>query len=165
MRMDLMNRSRPTWAQSLRDGFVSGAISSLTSTAALGVRGQAESGSAYAPTNAISRWVWGERAVAHDEPSLRHTLLGYGIHHVSSTFWAVIYERCFGEVARRHGMAPALAAGMAVAGMACFTDYRLTPDRLEPGYDRRLTNPSVGLAYIAFGLGVGLRSIWAARRR
>ncbi|SNS79554.1 hypothetical protein SAMN06265795_106212 [Noviherbaspirillum humi] len=160
-----MKRRSHSWAQTLRDGLVSGAISSLTSTAALSVRGAMESGSLCAPVNAISRWVWGERAVAHDEPSLRHTLLGYGIHHASSTLWAVVYERWFGEVARRSGPGPALAAGMAVAGMACFTDYRLTPDRLEPGYDRRLTAPSVGLAYVAFGAGVALRSIWAAQRR
>jgi hypothetical protein len=48
-------------------------------------------------------------------------------------------------------------------------DYRLTPRRFMPGYERRLSRRSLGAVYAAFGaglaLGGALLSIAAERRR
>lgn len=153
-----------TWPEAIRDGAVSGSAASVLSTAVLGVRGQQEDGTPYGPTNAISHWFWGDRAADHDEPSTRYTALGYTIHHASATLWAVLYEKWFGDKAERGEVLPALAGGAAVAALACFVDYKLTPQRLQPGFEKRLSTPSLFLVYASFGAALALRGLAASRK-
>lgn len=152
-----------TWPEALRDGVVSGSIASALSTAVLGARGEKEDDSPFAPTNAISHWIWGDRAAHHDEPSARYTAIGYAIHHASATLWAVLYEKWFGDKAERGDIVPALAGGAAVAGLACFVDYQMTPQRLQPGFEKRLSTPSLFLVYAGFGAALALRGLTASR--
>lgn len=152
-----------TWREALRDGAVSGSMGSILSTAVLGVGGHLEEGTPYAPTNAISHWFWGDRAALHDEPSTRYTALGYAIHHASATLWAVLYEKWFGEKAERGELVPALAGAATVASLACFVDYKMTPERLQPGFEKRLSTPSLFLVYASFGAALVLRGLAASR--
>jgi hypothetical protein len=147
------------WKEALRDGAVTGSIASVLSTAVLALRGEQETGSRYAPTNAISHWIWGDEAARHDEPNVRHTVAGYGIHHASSTLWAVVYEKLFGERADRKETGPALAGAAAVSALACFVDYKLTPHRLQPGFEQRLSRPSLFWVYAGFGAGLAIRGL------
>lgn len=151
-----------TWSAALHDGIISGSLASLASTLVLGARGKREDGSSYAPINAISHWFWEEPAAHQDGLSARYTLPGYAIHHASSTLWAIIYEKFFDPDPRRDAVVSALAGGAAVAGLACFCDYKLTPQRLQPGFEKRLSTGSLFLVYGSFGLGLALRSL--ARR-
>ncbi|WP_019142506.1 hypothetical protein [Noviherbaspirillum massiliense] len=151
-----------SWRQALRDGAVSGSVASVLSTAALSAYGEQEDGTPYGPTNAISHWFWGRRATQRDGPSMRYTALGYAIHHASSTFWAVIYEKWLGEHAEQKSLVPAFAGGTAIAGLACFVDYTLTPRRLRPGFEQRLPRRSLFVVYAAFGLGLALRGMVAS---
>lgn len=153
-----------TWSEAIQDGAVSGSVASVLSTAVLGTAGKVENDTPYAPTNAISHWVWGDRAALQNDPSLRYTGLGYTIHHLSATLWATVYEKWFGEKAERKELLPALAGAAAVAGLACFVDYRLTPKRLQPGFEKRLSTPSMFLVYASFGAALALRGL-AARKR
>lgn len=152
-----------TWRAALRDGALTGSFASLTSTAALAVCGQCESGSPHGPTNATSHWLWGDPAKYQDGASARYTLVGYGIHHASATFWAVIYERLFGKLADRRDMIPAAAAASAVSGLACLVDYTITPHRLRPGYEHRLSAGSLALVYASFGAGLLLGGLARSR--
>lgn len=145
-----------SWREALRAGVLSGSIASVLSAAVLAWRGQRECGSCFGPTNAISHWIWGDEATLHDEPSLRHTAAGYVIHHSSSMLWAVVYERLFGERADRKEAAPAIAGAAAVAALACFVDYKVTPHRFEPGFEQRLSNRSLSMVYGAFGIGLAV---------
>ena len=154
-----------TWGEAVRDGAVSGSIASLASTAALAACGECEDGSPHAPTNATSHWLWGERATRQDEASLRYTLVGYTIHHLSATFWAVIFERWFGRIADRGEIAPAAAGAALVSGLACLVDYTVTPPRLRPGFEKRLSAPSLCLVYAAFGAGLVLRTLAGSQAR
>ena len=79
---------------------------------------------------------------------MRYTLTGYAIHHVASVFWALIFERW--RAKRGALMVP--AAG--TSALACFVDYRLTPRRLTPGFERRLSRKSLALVYFAFAIGL-----------
>lgn len=160
-----MKEAMKPWSEAIRDGAMSGSIASLTSTAVLAASGEKETGTPYAPTNAISHWFWGERAAHRDRLSARYTLLGYGIHHASATLWAVIYEKFFGRVAECKAVVPALAGGVAVAGLACFVDYKMTPQRLQPGFEKRLSSRSLFLVYGAFGLALAVRGLAASRHR
>jgi hypothetical protein len=147
-----------TWSEALRDALWSGAFASLASTAALSIAGLREKRSPLGPTNVISRWIWGDRAARHHEPSLRYTATGYAIHHASSTLWALVYEKWMEPRVRQGTPACAAASGLAMAAMACFTDYKLTPYRLEPGFDKHLSKPSMAMGYLCFGLALALRS-------
>lgn len=151
-----------SWRQALRRAVVSGSAASAASTAALAVCGRHEIGSAAAPTNAISHWLWGERALRHDGASLRHTLLGYGIHHLASIFWAALYEKYAAPAAR--STPEVLAAAAAVSAIACFVDYRMTPQRLTPGFERRLSREALLVVYAAVGVGLAAATL-AERRR
>ncbi len=146
------------WKTAIQDGAVSGAAASVLSTAILSEMGRREAGSPYAPTNATSHWVWGDRAAVQDTPSWRYTGLGYLIHHASATFWAVIYEKWFNASGHREPLLPAIAKGAAIAGLAAFVDYQLTPRRLQPGYEMRLSRKALLAVYAGFGLAMALRS-------
>ena len=154
-----------TWSQAIRDGAVSGSVASILSTAVLGIRGQREDSSPFAPTNAVSHWFWGDRAAQHDEPSARFTALGYAIHHASATLWAVLYEKWFGEKAERGEILPAIVGGAAVAGLACFVDYKMTPARLQPGFEKRLSTPSLFLVYASVAGALALRGLAHSRKK
>ena len=148
-----------TWRQAVRDGATAGSLASLLSTAVLVVSGQREAGSPFAPTNAISHWLWGDHAARHDEADKRHTLTGYAIHHGASTLWGILYEKCCGNLLHERRIGSAVAGAAAVAGLACFVDYQLTPKRLRPGYEKRLSRSSLFWVYAAVGSGFLLSSI------
>jgi hypothetical protein len=152
----LQGKWMKTWSEAISDGAISGSVASVVSTAVLAVRGKLEDGTHYGPINAISHWLWGDCAWQHNEPSMRYTVLGYAIHHASSTLWATLYEKWFGEKADRGEIWPAMAGGAAVAGLACFVDYKLTPHRLQPGFEQRLSKPSLFLVYTSFGAALAL---------
>jgi hypothetical protein len=148
-----------TWEQAIRDGIVSGGIAAPVSTAVLAARGQYENGSALGPVNAVSHWIWGDEAARHDGASARYSLPGYMIHHSASTIWAILYEKWFGEYADNQEIGKALSGGLAVSTLACFVDYKMTPHRLQPGYEMRLSKRSLLFVYAAFGLGMALRGL------
>jgi len=158
------NPSNHAWRGALRRGAFTGSVASAASALALALCSHGENRSPFSAVNAVSHWLWGERAAAKDGPSLRYTLLGYGIHHASSVFWGVLFERGFGRLLARRQPAAAAAAGVAMAAAACFVDYKMTPQRLHPGYEKRLSGGSLALVYAAFGAGLALGAL-AGRRR
>jgi predicted aconitase len=151
------------WTTSMQRGLLAGTASSVVSTAALALLGRTEAGSAYAPTNAVSHWIWGDEAAEHDGFSLKYTITGYLIHHASATFWSVLLEKLAGEKLDRKDLRVTLAASAATSALACFTDYKLTPKRLHPGYEKRLSKKSLAGVYAAFAVGLALGAI-ALRR-
>jgi hypothetical protein len=143
------------WRQAAIDGLQSGSIASLTSTLALSICGWLERRRPAAPNNGPSQWVWGTRAAYETRATLRHTAVGYAVHHAMSVFWGVLHEKTFGGC-RRKGPSAAIAEGIATAAVAAFVDYRLMPERLQPGFDKHLHRPSLVVVYVAFGLGLGI---------
>lgn len=151
------------WKTALQRGLVSGATSSVLSTAALAALGKGTSNTMFGPTNAISHWIWGDSAVHHDEPSVKYTLPGYLIHHASATFWAVLFERACASALDKRDTARTIELATAASAVACFTDYQLTPGRLRPGYEKRLSKPSLTVVYGAFGLGLAVGAMLCRR--
>lgn len=141
-----------------------GAAASLLSAAALAVCGKLEGKRAAGPINGPSQWLWGRRAAHAQRASARHTLVGYAIHHLASTGWALLFERW-----RRRGGTPTVArdvgAAAATAAAACFVDYKLTPKRLQPGFEVQLSKPSMAAVYGMFALGLALAATVTRRRR
>jgi hypothetical protein len=151
------------WNTAFRRGLVGGATSSLLSTAALALLGRQQAGSAYAPTNAVSHWIWGDEALREATPTLRHTVPGYLIHHGSATFWSVLFERVCGPLLDRKQPAATLGVATAASAVACFVDYRLTPRRLQPGFEQHLSRPALAVVYGAFGIGLALGAMLSRR--
>ncbi|MEJ7805204.1 MAG: hypothetical protein WKG03_04710 [Telluria sp.] len=154
-----------SWKTAMQRGLLSGTCASLVSSLALVATGQHETGSMAAPTNAISHWIWGDKAARRNAFSLRYTLVGYLIHHASSTFWAVLFERVMGRALDKKDVPTALAASVATSAVACFTDYQLTPRRLRPGFEQRLSRPALALVYGAFALGLAAGALVIRRQQ
>lgn len=151
------------WKTALQRGLVGGATSSILSTVALAALGKREVGSAWAPTNAVSHWIYGDKAARHHDLAPRYTIPGYLIHHGSATFWSVIFERLCGHLLDRKNTAITLGVGTAASAVACFTDYQLTPKRLHPGYEKHLSRPSLAVVYGAFGVGLAIGAMLCRR--
>jgi hypothetical protein len=159
-----MAASWTPWSRTLQRAAISGSVASVLSTLTLAVLGRREAGSAPAPINAVSHWFWGERAARQDGLSLRYTLAGYLTHHAAAIFWALFFERLFGRRTQRDP-ATALATGAAVATLAAVVDYTITPKRLTPGYEKRLSPPSLVVVYTAFAIGLALTGMTRGLRR
>ena len=153
-----------SWKRAIRRGVVSGTSASILSTLPLVLRGLSENSSATAPINAISHWYWGDHATRVSRPSLKYTVPGYLTHHATSIFWAVLFEKTFGNALRGRA-APTIAASAATAAVACFVDYQLTPKRLTPGFEHRLSKGSLFLVYSAFAAGLAVTEIVRSKAR
>lgn len=148
-------------ARALRRALWSGGLASAISTCALTWLSRRRTGAASAATNATSHWLWGRRAQRRDGANLRHTAVGYVIHHASSVFWAVVCETAAGEDAS-FGDRAAAAAG--TAALAYAVDYGVVPRRLTPGFEARLPHRDLSWVYAAFALGLLCAPAIAARR-
>ena len=142
---------------------ISGSSASVLSGIALSVCSKLEEGSAAGALNGPSQWVWGEHEAYTRRATLKHTLVGYAIHHAMSIAWAVWYEHLFGR-RRERERSPTWALGMAAevsttALVAYFVDYFVAPKRLRPGFKKHLGNASIFASYAAFGAGLAIATI------
>ena len=140
----------------IRDGIVIGSIAGVISGLALVIAGLRENNSAAAPTNAVSHWLWRGRAFTKDEASFKYTVVGYAIHHAMSIFWGTIHAAIHRPSEKAESRAKLLADGAITAAAACTVDYTITPKRLTPGFEHRLSKPALFGVYAAFGAGVAI---------
>jgi hypothetical protein len=126
-------------------------------------RGALEGGSAVAPVNASTHFVFGREAENSVDVDLRHTPLGLLTNALACIFWAAVYETAFGAAANRGETAKAFLGGAAVAGLAYITDYHIVPRRLSPGWEAHLSKRSLLLAYTALALSLPLRGLARSR--
>lgn len=145
---------------------VSGSAASIVSTAALGLCGAHEEGSAAGPINGPSQWLWGQSEAHTRRLTWRHTATGYAIHHAMSILWAITYEHLQDRSAQGRA-APSLMAtcgnAALVGTLAYVVDYGVAPRRLRPGFRKHLGSRSIFLAYAGFGVGLALGSLIVQR--
>lgn len=142
---------------------VAGSLASLLSGAVLAWAGRHQNASAAAPINAVSHWYWGDAALRRSHADLAHTATGYATHHASAVFWAgLLAWACRRQPGLRRGKG-ALLGGAATSALACFVDLQLTPRRLTPGFEHRLSRPALAGVYTAFAAGLALGT-WAVSR-
>jgi hypothetical protein len=153
-----------TWQDAAADARFSGGAAAAGSLAMLALCGRREIGSAVAPINAPSHIVWGDRALRKNRPSVRYTVPGLALHLASSWFWAVLYEKVAAPQAGADPLKTLRNAGLATA-VAAVVDLRAVPERLAPGFERRLSGTGLGLVYGAFAIGLALGGQLAANRR
>jgi hypothetical protein len=139
-------------------------LASALSAAVLLWRGRVDTRSGAAPINAISHWLWPRAALRQDGVTARYTLTGLGIHVAAAALWAGVYEALR---ARRGAATPAHAVvdAVAVSTVAAAVDLACVPDRLTPGFERRLKPRSLVLVYAGFAAGLALAGLAALPRR
>jgi hypothetical protein len=140
----------------LRAALFTGTIAALCSSLVMTICGRIENGRALAPHNGPSQWVYGSAAGYRRAVTCRHTLVGFVIHHVSSCWWAYVHRRMFAQRAAPPSVARHLAEGALMAVVANVVDYKVVPERLQPGFDKHVSRKSMAAIYVAFGLGLAL---------
>lgn len=153
------------WKAALREGAVAGTVASVVSTALLAALGKRQAGSAVAPTNAVSHWLWGDESLHAQQPSLRHTLAGYITHHGACIFWATLYSWLHGHREDAKTLPRAVAGGIATSAAAYVVDYKVVPKRLTPGFEHRLSAGGMAATYAALAAGFALGALLAGRTR
>lgn len=153
----------------LRRAAISGTCASLVSSGVMALAGVRDCASAVAPINAVSHWIWAERAFGRHDFSVAHTVTGYVIHHAMSVLWATGYEGYLAWRRPAASTAHAMMVGTAVAAIAALVDLRLTPERLTPGFERKLRPGALFALYAGFGLALSagrlLQYLLTARER
>jgi hypothetical protein len=147
------------WKRAGSQALKSGAAASLLSALALALLGHLENRSAAGPLNGPSQWVFGRWAAYLRRPSLRHTVTGILIHHITATGWALLHERLLGRGKVTQTSAQRLGRAAATAAVANVVDFKLTPKRLTPGFEHQLSRKSLFVVYAAFAVGL---AIWGA---
>lgn len=149
-----------------RAALVSGSFGSVISTLALAVCGKLEEGSAAGPNNGPSQWVWGEEEAYTRQATLRHTAVGYAVHHLTSVGWATAHEYVFGSRSQASkGLLRHCLEAAGTATTAYVADYHFTPSRFRPGFKKHLGPASIAAAYAAFALGLAMGSALHHRTR
>lgn len=137
-------------------------VATLGTTVITALLGRREAGSAYAPLNATSHIAFGDEAARKDHLSLRYTGAGSAINAAAMLSWTVLQELVFGRWVQqgrgRERAVRALAAGAATSAAAYVTDYHVVPERLTPGFEKRLSGKALGITYavLAGALAIGL---------
>ena len=140
----------------LRDGIITGGAAAAAVTATIAAFGQAKEGSAWTPFNAIAHMLFGEKAVGVEGWAPKETLSGLGLNAGALATWGLLYEKLAGKVP----FPASLGAGAAASALIWLIDYKIVPDRLRPGFEKRLGSPSVAAAYILLALSFGLSPLW-----
>jgi hypothetical protein len=146
----------------LKRAALGGGSASLLSAATLAVCSKLERNSFAGGLNGPSQWLWGEREAMTSAATLKHTAVGYVIHHLTSTFWAALYEKLFGGEQRKS--APRVLSEAAVLSAAAYVvDYKLTPRRLRPGFEKHVRPGSMFAVYACFALGLAAATLLRER--
>lgn len=145
-----------SWREAIRDCRFSGGLASAATGLAASLYGKWRLQHAAAPLNSVSHVVHGDEAAAHDELSLKYTVPGLALNHAAALFWAAIYEKLFGD---EPTLRRALLGGSAVALLAYVIDYHVVPQRLTPGYEKRMEPAGLAAIYSALALSLALSNI------
>jgi hypothetical protein len=156
------SRASP-WRQAAREGLATGAIAGVMSAVAASAFGRRDSGSAVAPINAVSHWLWGDRAGEVRQADLPHTAVGAVTNVLAAMFWATLHAR----VRPRAAAAPvgaAIAGGIATSAVAAGVDYGLVPRRFTPGWELSVSNRSMAGIFAVLAAGIAIGTVIADRR-
>ena len=140
----------------IRAAMFTGTVAAVLSSLVVTVCGALENGRALAPHNGPSQWIYGKSAARRRSITLRHTLVGFLIHHASSCWWAFVQRRVFPVRPQGTPFVAHIGEGAVIAVLASVVDYKVVPQRLQPGFDKHVSLSSLTAVYVAFGIGIAL---------
>jgi hypothetical protein len=147
-----------------RRACASGTAAGLCAAGAAAYCARREGATVCAPLNAVTHCIWPERAPRVRGFSVRHTVLGFGIHQAAAVFWALLFERIVPRAPREHPAA-VVAAAAGTAATAYLVDYHVVPKRLTPGFEVHLGPRSMTHVYAGIALGLAAVALLRARER
>ncbi|WP_263770386.1 hypothetical protein [Propionivibrio soli] len=156
--------TRKTWRTALRDAAIVGSVASLTSLAAMSAHCRRENGSVWAAVNAPSHWIWGNPALGQHRPSVRYTVAGVLVHHLSSGFWALIHTQSLRPFEPGHSLGAHVAGAGLITALAAAVDLAVVPHRLTPGFQHHLSAKALFGVYAMFGIGLLAGTLFTAAR-
>jgi hypothetical protein len=142
---------------------ISGSVASIVSAVVLAIVGKKELNKFAAPLNGPSQWIWGRQAPYENRFTFRYTVMGYGIHHAASIFWAIWYERFRTNLPLKNKIYTAVAPAAVTTATAYVVDFYLTPKRLRPGFENRLSKRSLIMVYGAFAVGLAAPGLFTRK--
>lgn len=154
-----------TWQQAAKDAVIPGLLAGAATSATAAVRGKRDGDSGVASINATSHVLWGDRAAAVEEPTVKHTLPGVLINSAAAIFWTFVFQKLFGAAVKKRGASAAVLGAAATSGLAYVTDYKLVPSRLTPGYEKRVSARSLWLIYGVLAATMAVGTLVNERRR
>lgn len=152
------------WQEAAKDSVIPGILAGAVTGLAAAILGRRDTGSAMAAINAPSHVLWGDQAAAVEHATLRHTIPGYLINTAAAMFWSGVFEKFFGHLVPRRGLTTTLLGGAATAGAAYITDYYLVPRRFTPGFEKRVSGPSLLAIYTALGVSLAAGTLLVNER-
>ncbi len=152
------------WKRAAGRALVSGTAASLLSTVVMSLAGKVERNAPAGPINGPGQWLFGRKAARHRSFKPAYTVTGFLIHQLTATGWALLHERVFGANKASQPITKRLRNAAVTATVANVVDYRLTPRRLQPGFDAQLSRKSMLAIYAAFAVGLTVYD-WSSRGR
>lgn len=136
---------------------VTGTLTSVATNGMAAVLSKLAGKPAAAPINAASQVAWGKKAARRYHPSLKYTVVGFGLNYAASLLWGAVYERM------RHGKAPTLGAalgrGTATAATAFIIDQYVLPHWANSGKNEHLDDRQLIATYVAMALSLPVREL------
>lgn len=136
-----------------KTALIAGASATAATTLTVALAGVVEQGSPWPALNSISKMVRGNHAPWRDDVSWKFTGTGALLNTAAVFSWAAVYAVLRGRRTRTDYVR-AVTAGAATSALAYVIDYHIVPDRLTPGFEKRLSDRSLGLIYAALALGL-----------
>jgi hypothetical protein len=82
-----------------------------------------------------------------------------------STFWALVHARIYANRPQVQNLPAALSGAFNASAVACLVDYTITPKRLTPGYEHRLSGGAMAIVYGGFAIGLAIGCLIANHNR
>jgi hypothetical protein len=144
-KLDIRSEIKPIAADTL--------ASSVAVSGALMLGSLIESGSPWAPFNAICHMTDGDDREFGDDFHPRDTMLGMALNVSALLSWAVLYRMAL----RVSKLRRSILTGAALALAAYIVDYYVVPKRFTPGIEKKLSWKSIAGAYCALALSLAIR--------
>jgi hypothetical protein len=141
-----------------QDAAATAGIAAAVTSALVAYLGKREAGSAAAPINATSHIAWGDESADIDGVDVKHTAVGALLHAGAMLMWSLVQELFASRLQKRTDVASNLLLGGATSAVAYVADYVVVPKRFTPGFELRLSKPSLAAVYVALAasLAAGL---------
>lgn len=137
-------------------GLKTGTALAVTTTTAMLLTGEYETGSAWSAVNAITHIVDGDDVTQPSRFEARASITGLAINTAAMLAWGVVYEAALALGRNRSGILSATATTAAAVTL----DYKIVPPRLMPGIEKKLSIRSIALIYAVLGATLAASPLW-----
>ena len=146
----------PLITQSLTRGFKTGLALAAATNAVIMLASDKENGSPWAALNCVAHIVDGDDKEQPEDYAPRESRIGILVNGTAMSAWGVLYEGALLVTRTRSSPLTALLA----VGAAWVIDYKIVPKRYTPGIEKRLSQRSVLLSYVAMAVIFTLSPVW-----